>query len=78
LILDEDLDLLWFDGDWVPWWNAQHGKDLEAFCRRLKPGLIINDRVGKRTMTDGDYQTPEQLIPKKEQLARRLWETCMT
>ena len=28
-------------------------------------------------MTDGDYETPEQEIPKAA-LGKRLWETCMT
>lgn len=77
LIAAYDPALLWFDGEWQPWWDEQHGKDLEAFCRGLKPDLVINNRVGKRKPTDGDYETPEQFIPESAP-TRRLWETCMT
>jgi len=77
LVAQYDPGLLWFDGEWVGWWNSEKGRDLEAFLRGLKPGLVINNRVGKRKTTDGDYETPEQEIPKGA-LGKRLWETCMT
>lgn len=77
LIENDRPDLLWFDGEWVPWWNAGHGKDLQDFCRRLKPDIVINNRVGKRQPADGDYETPEQEIPASV-APHRLWETCMT
>jgi alpha-L-fucosidase len=77
LVTQYDPAILWFDGEWVDWWDEAKGKDLEAFLRALKPALIINNRVGKRKQTDGDYETPEQEIPK-EALGTRLWETCMT
>ena len=76
LITRYDPWVLFFDGEWVKWWTVQDGQALEAFCRRLKPGLVINNRVGKRRPEDGDYGTPEQKIP-----ATGLpydWETCMT
>lgn len=77
LVTRYDPAILWFDGEWVPWWNEQKGRDLEAYLRGLKPDLIVNNRVGKRKMTDGDYETPEQEIPRAA-LGKRLWETCMT
>jgi alpha-L-fucosidase len=77
LVTRYDPAILWFDGEWVSWWNEQKGRELEAFVRSLKPGIVINNRVGKRKTTDGDYETPEQEIPK-EALGTRLWETCMT
>jgi alpha-L-fucosidase len=77
LITQYDPAILWFDGEWVPWWTEEKGRDLEQFCRQLKPDIIINNRVGKRKMTDGDYETPEQEIPVAA-LGKRLWETCMT
>jgi alpha-L-fucosidase len=77
LITRYDPAVLWFDGEWVPWWTQQRGRELEKFCIELKPDLVINNRVGKRKMTDGDYETPEQEIPAAA-LGKRLWETCMT
>ena len=77
LIVNYDPALLWFDGEWVPWWTEEHGKDLETFCRKLKPDLIINNRVGKRLTTDGDFDTSEGEIPPTG-ISHRLWETCMT
>jgi alpha-L-fucosidase len=77
LVIKYDPALLWFDGEWVDWWDQEKGKELEKFLRALKPALIINNRIGKRKMTDGDYETPEQTIPKAA-MGTRLWETCMT
>lgn len=77
LVRNYDPAVLWFDGEWVSWWNEQRGRELETFVRALKPDIVINNRVGKRKTTDGDYETPEQEIPK-EALGARLWETCMT
>jgi alpha-L-fucosidase len=71
-----DVELLWFDGEWKSWWTTQDGVELYRYLRTLKPSLIINNRVGKRAQTDGDYGTPEQEIP-----ATGLdydWESCMT
>jgi len=72
-----DPSILWFDGQWVGWWNQEKGRQLERFLRERKPDLVINNRIGKGGPTDGDYSTPEQEIPKAA-MGRRLWETCMT
>jgi alpha-L-fucosidase len=77
LVTQYDPAILWFDGEWVDWWNQDLGRDLESYLHGLKPSLVINNRIGKRKMDDGDYETPEQEIPK-DALGRRLWETCMT
>jgi alpha-L-fucosidase len=77
IVANYDPALLWFDGEWVEWWDQAKGRDLEKFLRELKPELVINNRIGKRKMDDGDYETPEQEIPRAA-LGRRLWETCMT
>ncbi len=76
LVTGYDLSLLWFDGEWVNWWNTARGRDLENFVRGLKPGIVINNRIGKRQPTDGDYETPEQEIPAGA--LNTDWETCMT
>ncbi|WP_372444839.1 alpha-L-fucosidase [Streptomyces coffeae] len=75
-------DLLWFDGEWdtdnpVNRWSSRDGERLEAYLRGLDPGLVINNRVGKRRVVDGDYGTPEQEIPDAP-VDGQLWESCMT
>ncbi|MEV0399649.1 alpha-L-fucosidase [Actinoallomurus sp. NPDC050550] len=74
--------LLWFDGDWntdnpTNNWSPRDGEDLESYLRGLDRDLIINNRVGKRRVTDGDYGTPEQEIPAAP-VDGQLWESCMT
>jgi len=68
--------VLWFDGEWDAW-SKERGADLYAFVRSLKPDIIINNRVGKRTRDLGDFGTPEQEIPARG-MPGWDWETCMT
>ncbi|QDQ14449.1 alpha-L-fucosidase [Streptomyces spectabilis] len=77
-----DPALLWFDGEWDTEdphnpWTARDGERLEAYLRGLNPDLVINNRVGKRRVVDGDYGTPEQEIPDAP-VDGQLWESCMT
>jgi len=81
------LGVLWFDGEWIPEWTEQQGKDLYKYVLGLQPDIIINNRVGKgrkgmeglsKSEEDaGDFGTPEQQIPSKG-LPGVDWETCMT
>ncbi|MBI3819079.1 MAG: alpha-L-fucosidase [Planctomycetes bacterium] len=82
----KDIGVLWFDGEWENTWNHGHGQALYDLCRKLRPDLIINNRVDKGRggmggMSDagfaGDYGTPEQEIPSTG-LPGVDWETCMT
>jgi alpha-L-fucosidase len=77
LITQYHPDILWFDGEWVPWWTEEYGRQVQEYVQSLSPGIIINNRVGKRTSADGDYDTPEQLIPTTEP-AGRPWESAIT
>ncbi|MFD8547241.1 alpha-L-fucosidase [Streptomyces sp. NPDC059649] len=82
LIENYDPALLWFDGEWdadrpANHWSRQDGAALQAYLHRLKPDLIVNNRVGKRDVVDGDFGTPEQEIPA-EPVDGQLWESCMT
>ncbi len=82
-----DPAVLWFDGEWENTWTHERGKDLYAYVRRLKPEIIINNRVDngrKGSMKGfseegyaGDFGTPEQEIPPTG-LPGADWETCMT
>tara|TARA_R110001606_G_scaffold399261_1_gene582841 strand:- start:476 stop:1528 length:1053 start_codon:yes stop_codon:yes gene_type:complete len=76
LIDNYDTDILWFDGDWVEWWNNDTGIDLYNYIRELKPEIIVNNRVGKRKSFKKDFGTPEQ-----EHLSNNVeyeWEACYT
>ncbi len=83
-----NIDVLWFDGEWIPDWSDEQGRELETWLRGIKPGLIINNRVGHSRpgmngMTAsggigvGDFGTPEQQVPARG-LPGVDWETCMT
>lgn len=76
LIVDYGVEVLFFDGEWVPWWTQEDGRDLMRYVRALNPSIIVNNRIGKRKREDGDYGTPEQRIPPAG--LDYDWETCMT
>ncbi|MGK7396798.1 MAG: alpha-L-fucosidase [Candidatus Cyclobacteriaceae bacterium M3_2C_046] len=82
-----DIAVLWFDGEWIPDYTSEMGKDLYNYIRNLQPDIIINNRVdkGRRGMEGldaegdfaGDFGTPEQEIPATG-VAGVEWESCMT
>lgn len=86
LIKKYNPSILWFDGEWIPEWTEEQGKDLYNYLRRLKPSLIINNRIGKGRSgmqgmnkyenAAGDFGTPEQEILKNA--SQDYWESCMT
>jgi alpha-L-fucosidase len=78
LITNYNPDILWFDGEWKPWWNEESGRELEEFCRAVKPTLIINNRIGKGNSKDGDFDTPEQSLPTGGGIPGRPWEANMS
>jgi alpha-L-fucosidase len=82
-----EIDVLWFDGEWVADWSDAQGKQLYDWLRAIRPGLIINNRVGHSRQgmagmsankdAPGDFGTPEQQVPPQG-LPGVDWETCMT
>jgi alpha-L-fucosidase len=82
-----EIDVLWFDGEWVADWSDAQGKQLYDWLRTIRPSLIINNRVGHSRQgmagmsankdAPGDFGTPEQRVPP-EGLPGVDWETCMT
>ncbi len=79
------IGIMWFDGDWIPQWTEEQGEEMYNFCREQQPSVIVNNRVGKgragmsgltKGHAAGDYDTPEQQIPKSA--LTQDWETCMT
>jgi len=83
-----EIDVLWFDGEWIADWNDERGRDLYAFVTAIRPSLIVNNRVGhsRQGLSGlnqqggiglGDFGTPEQQVPP-EGLPGVDWETCMT
>ncbi|WP_276500748.1 alpha-L-fucosidase [Terrimonas pollutisoli] len=85
LVTKYDPGVLWFDGEWVEEWTEEQGQELYDWLRQLKPGLIINNRIGKgrngmqgmsKGKSAGDFGTPEQeILDTKSDLD---WESCMT
>ena len=83
-----EIGVLWFDGEWVPDWTEEQGKELETFCKSIQPKLIVNNRVGKARNSmkgmnkyadaAGDFGTPEQEVPPTGFPAGVDWESCMT
>lgn len=81
-----DIDVVWFDGDWIADYTTEMGKDLYGFIRDIQPNTIVNNRVdkGRRGMEGmdreghfaGDFGTPEQEIPATG--IDSDWEACMT
>ncbi len=86
LLTSYDPGVMWFDGEWIPEWTEDQGKELYQFIREIKPDIIINNRVGKgrkgmQGMNEtadaaGDFGTPEQEI--LEGTSDYDWESCMT
>jgi alpha-L-fucosidase len=82
-----NIGVLWFDGEWIGEWTESQGKDLYSFLHKIKPDLIINNRIGKGRIgmqgmskspdSAGDFGTPEQEIPATG-LPGVDWESCMT
>jgi alpha-L-fucosidase len=79
------ISVLWFDGQWESTWTHAAALELEAYCRQLMPGVIINDRIDVGVPKEppagykrgGDYTTPELTVPERG-LPGTDWETCMT
>ena len=63
LIESYGAEVFFFDGEWIDWWTEEDGREVYRFIRSLNENCIINNRVGKRNRSDGDYGTPEQEIP---------------
>lgn len=70
--------VLWWDGGWINKPEELDGEGTNAFARKLKPDLLINDRH----FTKEDLVTPEQRIPPTgyydEEGNPQTWEACIT
>ena len=76
LIDNYDTDIMWFDGDWVEWWNMKTGMNMYNYIRQLKPEIIINNRVAKRNVFKKDFGTPENF--HLDNPVEYEWEACYT
>ena len=70
--------VLWYDGGWMNNPEELGGAQTNAMARKLKPGILINDRH----FTKEDLVTPEQRIPPTGLLDENgdplMWEACIT
>lgn len=89
------IDVIWWDysQDAAEGKRAWNAPELVEMCRRLQPGIIMNNRLynrlnsysglkadGKEVSLDlrcGDFMTPEQHIPEAGYPGVD-WESCMT
>ena len=69
-----DIAILWWDTP-VDMTDDMAMKVQEIL--KKYPNVIINDRL-KRPNFPGNFKTPEQRIPKWDELDNNYWETCMT
>ena len=69
-----DISILWWDTP-VDMTDDMATKVTEIL--KKYPNVITNDRL-KRPNFPGDFKTPEQRIPKWDELDNNNWETCMT
>lgn len=72
------ITTLWFDGRWDPSYKTrpQIGRDLDAYCRSLSPGLVLGDRV-RAYDAIADYNSGyERRLPATQPATD--WEACMT
>ncbi|MEI6555922.1 MAG: alpha-L-fucosidase [Paludibacter sp.] len=69
-----DIAILWWDTP-VDMTDDMANKVTEIL--KKYPNVITNDRL-KRPNFPGDFITPEQHIPKANEVDKTLWETCMT
>ncbi len=87
LIVNYDPYMLWFDGQWESPWTDAMGKEIYAYVKNLKPGIITNNRLGKQfaamenkaiNAADmvGDYDTPERVVGRLNMTMP--WESCFT
>jgi alpha-L-fucosidase len=76
LIDNYDTEIVWFDGDWVDWWEESDGADFYNYIRNMKPEIIINNRVSRREVFKKDFGTPEQFHPDEK--LNYYWEACYT
>lgn len=82
-----DVAVVWFDGEWIPDYTTEMGKELYDFVKKLQPNTIVNNRVDKGRMGmsglnkegsfAGDFGTPEKEIPDTG-IEGIDWESCLT
>ena len=73
------VKVLWFDGRWDPSYkqNPAYGIEIEAWCREIAPGIVINDRV-RAYDSIADYDASYERRLPKDDLPDIDWEACMT
>jgi len=82
LVVKYSPAVLWFDGEWEHSSADFKADEVEALLLRLKPDILINDRLFNREPGRGDFGTPENYVPatglRNPDGSPRLWEACTT
>ncbi len=82
LVTKYDPAVLWFDGGWEHPSAEFKADDVEALLLKLKPDILINDRLFNGEPGRGDFGTPENYVPatglRNQDGSPRFWEACAT
>jgi alpha-L-fucosidase len=82
LMTKYDPAILWFDGQWEHTNEEQRAPEIAEMLFKMKPNLLINDRLFKQEPGLGDFGTPENFVPttgvRNADGTPRLWEACYT
>jgi alpha-L-fucosidase len=86
-----EVRALWFDGQWEASYceNPEYAERLEPFLRKVKPGIIINNRIGAGLSGNIDYDAAgrpfadytagfERVLPIEGSVMLYDWEAGMT
>lgn len=81
-----EVGVMWFDGEWIPDYTTEMGKEMYQLILDTQPNIIVNNRVdkgrnGMKGMNKegnyvGDFGTPEKEVP--ETGLSTDWESCLT
>lgn len=72
LIVDYGADMIFFDGDWAPWWSDGDAEKLLRQMYAWNPDLIVNNYLGNRKKRQwGDFDVYKTVVPSDRNLRER-------
>ncbi len=74
LVKNYGADMILFNGEWVDWWTCEDGWALQDYLLRLNPDLIVDNRIGKRTLFDGDFLSDKPSVSLNGESLFRPWQ----
>lgn len=72
LVTGYGADMIYFDGDWAPWWTPEDADALLAKLYEWNPALIVNNYLGDRKEHKwGDFDVYKTVIPPQSVIRKR-------